>query len=790
MRTLTKRVRETLTVCGVLLLLPPGAHAALPNAGDLDKAVNAGDFGGYFADISAWLNQRAPADPSRISALAMKSLLKDAAFAKALAQRQLIAKLGAGQIGAFAKADRKNRTFLAWLMRDTSAMDLYLLGATPAPFSQRQANTWKLSTAPLNTWRDIYFADPDSSKGICLKLAIAVSLSPPGTDDRGVGQAEKPARPLDRYKHFKEAHKNGELFPSFDNLTVWEYRYVVRSNASDADLAWGREMVNTWQPAYRIGEKVVDTTRDVWRRGSPWPYKNGYRSVMEGGGKCGPRSSWAVFICQAFGIPAVGVRQPGHVCVCYKSLDGWKVAYGKSLQVSKIQGQSGPDWVAGAEARSRATQFSQVEHLRWLASALTTKQRASAVMAIADKIAKEKPAAKPAPPKAAGLPLKPEAPFKPAPGVIHVEAEGFTRMGGVVSYHGAQKPGVVVSNCYKGGKQLHFPSHMQTTWAEYAVNVPATGTYAVQMRAAAVNRGQVFDVAAVSAMPVAKSSRASNVYRGRIAQSGAGAALDDDPVTRWATDGNVKQAWMEVDLGREMEFSRVLIVEGTWNRVRKFQVQYKAGEAWKTILEGGRLGQRFEKEFPPVKARYVRLNILEATVGPTIYTFRLGVSPAKRKSVRVRLPNSYGLWATTPPVDINLNKGPQTLRVSTPFQRGVTLRWFELKPKTPAEKDAAAVDAVARIVLADLGGRPAITPTITWPTWAFGSWRTTRAGASCAGWASWPAVCRTGRSCARRSTRTIRETRGTSNPIRASRRSRCSRGCSDARCRRAPNGWR
>ncbi len=682
MRIPRKATVHLLVVCVMLSLLPLNLLAGQPNTKDLDAAVRTGDFTGYLKDLTAWLNGKTPGDPARISRAALEALLKDPVFAKALAQRQFITRVGADNLAAFAKADGSNKEFLAWVLQSTEAMENCLDGATPVGLGQRAAHNYRISVGSLNIWKRIFDADPESRKGLCLRLAIAVSLSPPGTDDRGVGQAKTPARPVDRYKHFKEAHKNNELFPTFDNLTVWEYRHVVRSNASDADLAWGREMVNTWQPDYRIGQKVVDTTRDVWRRGSPWGYKNGYRSVMEGGGKCGPRASWAVFICQAFGIPAVGVRQPGHVCVCYRSLDGWKVAYGKSVNVSKIQGQSGPDWMASVDARSRVPQFSQVEHLRWLASALSSKQRASAVMAVAAEIAKEKPAAKPAPPKAAsGLPLKPEAPFKAAPGVIHVEAEAFARMGGRISYQGLQKPGVVVSNCYRGGKQLHFPSHMQTTWAEYAVNVPATGTYAVQMRVAVVNRKQVMDVAEVSAMPSAKSSSASNVYRGRIALSGAGAALDDDPVTRWATDGNVKKAWMEVDLGKVTEFSRVLIVEGTWNRVRKFQVQYKAGDTWKTIVEGSKLGERFEKEFTPVKARHVRLNILEATVGPTIYTFKLGVSSAKRKSVRIKIPNSYGLWATTPPVDMKLNKGPQTLRVSTPFQRGVALRWLELKSK-------------------------------------------------------------------------------------------------------------
>jgi hypothetical protein len=49
--------------------------------------------------------------------------------------------------------------------------------------------------------------------------------------------------------------------------------------------------------------------------------------------------------------------QPGNV---------WKVAYGRGGQVSKLEGLSGPDFLAGVEERSRVAEFSQVEHLRWL----------------------------------------------------------------------------------------------------------------------------------------------------------------------------------------------------------------------------------------------------------------------------------------------------------------------------------------------------------------------------------------------------------------------------------------
>ncbi len=66
-----------------------------------------------------------------------------------------------------------------------------------------------------------------------------------------------------------------------------------------------------------------------------------------------------------------------------------------------------------------------------------------------------------------------------------------------------------------------------------------------------------------------------------------------------------------------------MVDERMWRRVRKFRLEYKAGDTWKTVLEGETIGKNYSREFSPVKAQHVRLNILEATEGPTIWEFHL-----------------------------------------------------------------------------------------------------------------------------------------------------------------------
>jgi hypothetical protein len=103
-----------------------------------------------------------------------------------------------------------------------------------------------------------------------------------------------------------------------------------------------------------------------------------------------------------------------------------------------------------------------------------------------------------------------------------------------------------------------------------------------------------------------------------------GNAFDDDPKTRWsASPKNSKGgAWLDVDLGREELIGRVTIME-TYTRVREFAVERKDGETWKPIVKGARIGRELNLEFPPVKARFVRLNLLKAENIPSIDEFRI-----------------------------------------------------------------------------------------------------------------------------------------------------------------------
>lgn len=520
----TSTAFNPLRVAALLGVFATPLQAWEPNAQELDAAISSGNFSGYLSKITPWLNRKSPATPDENS---LTALLNVPVFRMVLDQHQLITKTGADQLGAFAKASPTNQTFLKSLLRNAPAMDLYLEGSVPISLAKREEHKWSLNPASLGIWQKILLADPEAKDGIYQKMAIAIAILPPGSINIGAGGAATPADPLVRYNYYKTAHKNQELFPSFDHLTVWEYSKILCSGAADADLTWAREMINNFRPDLRADELVVNSTSLVWRRGAPPQfYPNGgyqnFKNVIAGGGKCGPRSSWSVMVCHAFGIPAIGVGQPGHACVAYKAANpmtepqpgsAWKVGYGvgwdkSTLEATKGESLKGPVFLEGIEKRADAAKFSQVEHLRWFASILSEASKADAIMTVARKIndsivtakteeaeadPRSKAVSKGLQPKLSAPTNRPPPAGKGLSGVIQVEAASFVKTGGKISW-GGQFPNVLVHDSFGGGKQVYFQQQMNEQWADYTLDIPAAGVYQIVMQTTCINEDQLLEV--------------------------------------------------------------------------------------------------------------------------------------------------------------------------------------------------------------------------------------------------------------------------------------------------------
>jgi hypothetical protein len=93
-----------------------------------------------------------------------------------------------------------------------------------------------------------------------------------------------------------------------------------------------------------------------------------------------------------------------------------------------------------------------------------------------------------------------------------------------------------------------------------------------------------------------------------------GQAVDGNWWSRWSASAQDKTPWLEIDLGEIVTFDRVMIQEA-FDCVQEFDLQYKDGKQWQTVVRGTKIGDEYLNEFQPVIARYIRLNILKVN-GP------------------------------------------------------------------------------------------------------------------------------------------------------------------------------
>lgn len=120
-----------------------------------------------------------------------------------------------------------------------------------------------------------------------------------------------------------------------------------------------------------------------------------------------------------------------------------------------------------------------------------------------------------------------------------------------------------------------------------------------------------------------KKVRVSSVYPDPVGQQYLPAfAIDGDEESGWTFAANIKSAWLEVDLGQSCTFDTAEIHE-RYDRIRGFRLQVKQGDQWVTIREGKRIGEHYTTTFPPVTARFVRLEVLDTTINPLVAEFHV-----------------------------------------------------------------------------------------------------------------------------------------------------------------------
>lgn len=185
-------------------------------------------------------------------------------------------------------------------------------------------------------------------------------------------------------------------------------------------------------------------------------------------------------------------------------------------------------------------------------------------------------------------------------------------------------PQVVQSRVLGGGS-----ADVRQTPEGLTVSVPATDRQAIDTIVALELNGPALELPTCKVVgPVALSAKArataSNVYQ-QSAEYGPDRAVDGNSETRWATDSGVTSAWLELDLGKPMLFDRAVIKQAfpELQRVKKFAIESWQDGLWKSCYEGADLPGSLSARFALTTAQRVRLNITNATDGPTIWEFQL-----------------------------------------------------------------------------------------------------------------------------------------------------------------------
>jgi len=147
---------------------------------------------------------------------------------------------------------------------------------------------------------------------------------------------------------------------------------------------------------------------------------------------------------------------------------------------------------------------------------------------------------------------------------------------------------------------------------------------ALELDRAACDIAPVDVAAANPSLTTGCKAVASNVYHAS-AQYDASKAVDGSLETRWACDSGIKSAWLEVDLGRPTVVGRAVVDQAfpELQRCRKYAIECRQDGQWKACYRGEDLGATLDVSFDPVTTQRVRLNIMEATDGPTIWEFSL-----------------------------------------------------------------------------------------------------------------------------------------------------------------------
>ena len=124
-------------------------------------------------------------------------------------------------------------------------------------------------------------------------------------------------------------------------------------------------------------------------------------------------------------------------------------------------------------------------------------------------------------------------------------------------------------------------------------------------------------------LALGKPVEVSSFWAGREDELNKTHITDGNPATLWAATAEARDAWVTVDLQRECEVREARLSDAPYGRTQAFDLEAQVGGEWRKVAEGSTIGIKLNLEFPPVKARFFRLNIHKSSDTPTLAEFQL-----------------------------------------------------------------------------------------------------------------------------------------------------------------------
>lgn len=414
------------------------------------------------------------------------------------------------ELAAYAQQDASKAALVEKLLSNDAIMKAMLM-AGGVDYG-KYANAYEIYLAILK-------ASPKASEGLLQRLALATSLehATPIAQSNPPSVTNGPAviDPVKRYLHYEKAFLAGELDPAFKDLTVWEYRLVVNSDAPDEVLAWGREMLRNYRPDHiytaDYGWRYAATVKTEVPYGSQNvihddPALQQHQNIIMNGGICGRRAFFGRFMLRCFGIPTWGVTQKAHAALSHWTPKGWVVNLGAGFHASWWDKDevslSGTQFLLESQAREQADEFIKVLRAQWASRVLgepaynerkkVTGGLWSTVGHLYSVMLSEKAVALgPLGQDLAEANEKEQkidsAAVSAADQKVEVKADGSINVPAVA--HGKASGKGSAMKSYAGGMQLHALGGFK---APYEIVAPKAGNYTVTARVATVQKGQVF----------------------------------------------------------------------------------------------------------------------------------------------------------------------------------------------------------------------------------------------------------------------------------------------------------